>query len=280
MLGRAAMRRTPALHRIVLGVGITTLAVGCAANSPAVGEGEEIADREEMALFVASKLVWPSPAIPVCWVDPRPEHAAARGWTRDAAARSWQSVSAVRFIGWGTCAQNDGDGIRIAISDENPYANVGTSGAWLPFNVLLNFSFQNWSAGFCSSENFEYCARVIAVHELGHALGFDHEQNRPDSPTWCRKDAHASGDTIVGPWDLDSVMNYCNPHWAGDGTLSDIDVAGVQQVYGKAPSGNGDGSETAPACTFACSDYGYSPGQCHQGWFCDGSCIEKTGCNQ
>lgn len=41
---------------------------------------------------------------------------------------------------------------------------------------------------------------------------------------------------MVGGWDIDSVMNYCNPDWNGDGSLSNGDIAGVQQFYGPATS--------------------------------------------
>ena len=68
------------------------------------------------------------------------------------------------------------------------------------------------------------------------ALGFAHEQNRPDTPAACTQAPQGSnGDTVVGAFDWDSVMNYCNTVRNGRGILSWTDVVGVRQVYG----GNG-----------------------------------------
>ncbi|WP_233587534.1 M12 family metallopeptidase [Corallococcus sp. CA049B] len=96
----------------------------------------------------------------------------------------------------------------------------------------LNFTFANWSPS-CQFQR-EFCIRAIAVHEFGHALGFAHEQNRPDRPSTCTEPAQGSyGNLMIGAWDLQSVMNYCNPDWNGNGELSATDIEGVVQLYGR-----------------------------------------------
>jgi hypothetical protein len=100
--------------------------------------------------------------------------------------------------------------------------------------MVLNFTYKNWSP-ICQTDP-QYCSEVISIHEFGHALGFAHEQNRPDTPNFCTDDPQGTdGDTIIGAWDLYSVMNYCNPAWNGRGTLSKTDIVMVRKFYG---SGN------------------------------------------
>ena len=40
--------------------------------------------------------------------------------------------------------------------------------------------------------------------------------------------------------------------------------------------GDGGGSDD-DSCTYTCHDYGYAPGQCYQGWQCDGYCLSNRG---
>jgi hypothetical protein len=210
---------------------------------------------EGLQLYARTSTIWSPRIIPVCWENPSDNLVNQMNWTRNAVERTWEAVSAVNFTGWNTCNSNS-SGIRIRIEDAGPHViALGNQLNARPNGMVLNFAFNNWTGSVDSSGNpvescadggnapsgfatsgfathSEFCIRTIAVHEFGHALGFAHEQNRPDTPTWCDERQGSDGDTVIGAWDLNSVMNYCNPNWSGNGLLSATDIAGVQTMYG------------------------------------------------
>ncbi|WP_250866595.1 ATPase [Caballeronia sp. INSB1] len=163
-------------------------------------------------------------------------YSAERGWSRLAVQATWEEHSGARFTGWQQCT-NDPNyyGIRITVEDE-PGSAPHTLGLGAMLDnaaggMALDFTFRNWSQSCQGRE--EYCIRRVAAHEFGHALGFAHEQNRPDTPSTCNEPAQGtSGDTMIGAWDLASIMNYCNPNWNGDGELSATDIEMAQKYYG------------------------------------------------
>jgi len=183
-------------------------------------------------LYALKSGIWKSLEIPVCWEEQNQKFEKQRQWVQDAVKGSWEKNSALHFVGWGNC-QSGSKGLRIGVQDVGPHTEgLGSELDGLKNGMVLNFTFLKWSQS-CSTE-LEFCIKDIAVHEFGHALGFSHEQNRPDAPKRCKMDSQGSdGDLLVTPYDLNSVMNYCNPKWQGDGTLSTLDIKGLQSFYGK-----------------------------------------------
>ncbi len=175
--------------------------------------------------------------VPVCWETDGYDR--EKRITQEAVAGTWEFYSNIRFVGWNKCpTSGTAEHVRILIQAQGT-ANFGAGGSARVGTAALSSASDN-DPGVTLSFNPDGSAdegrvEYVAVHEFGHVLGFIHEQDAPgnEGPAKCNDSIDTDANAVpITDYDRDSVMNYCNRDGNMTGHLTDIDIAGVQKIYG------------------------------------------------
>lgn len=253
------MNRNPWQWLSAIVLAATPFFSGCGTSMETSPDREVASRSDELASFSGVLSWWPNGVVQTCFKNPDSiPPAEFNGLSQQilqTLRATWQASSNVTFTGGGTCLASAGTNtMKISlprfVRNADGTVKFGTDG--MP--VLDS------AHGQCGRDN---CfvgigdpGRIldVAVHEVGHGLGFGHEHQRavmgPNGPTWevalCAVEQQREVLGLAGQrtpdislialtgFDPVSIMNYCgipNGRPAGDPSLSEGDKLGVEVLY-------------------------------------------------
>ncbi len=175
---------------------------------------EQISSVEDKT-FVQRGQLWNKEKIIVCWDEENILPYEQRKQLEDNVYYGWDTQISLDFIGWDLCSNTETPDIIIKSQKEDIVINgVSFQGMAKHFGMPYNNEPNVITLNITKIQ-----MKHLIIHEFGHILNLQHEQNREDTPEWCKEFMNTLGitqntienETVVGPFDNDSIMNYCSP---------------------------------------------------------------------
>lgn len=213
---------TPLRSLAVLAVALAALS---SCTSIVIDENDPALATEELYKLAGTQL-WPDGVVGVCWeagTYNNSSYATVRANTRTWLAESVSDVANITFTGWGLCPTPANNQMALRIDPSQGNYSVTAATGWQGANAINEIAF--------GSHIFDPFGSQFVIHEFLHAVGFEHEANRPDRPAPCGNEPTYPGGTSYGnPYDVNSVSNlgYCGTQ----NGLTQWDRAGLTAAYG------------------------------------------------
>ncbi len=227
-----------------------TTALGCASmttNPDALNSGDESNTQEsEQGIFLPPDVqlfTKNNNVVPVCWYTSG--YAKEKGIIQHAVWQTWERAANIKFTWRDSCPTTGNEKfvkvqMRAAPGEimAGGRSSVGMAALTAPSYVMPAVDKEETGTGVTfwvepNGNSNQPRLEHVAVHEFGHVLGIIHEQNRPEAEAReCKDNSSVEPGTTVGPYDRDSIMNYCTSTGNAIGVLSEVDIWGARELYG------------------------------------------------